>query len=43
MEASAALDGESEADMQRAEAGRAEENVRREGMGSPERLLQVGA
>ncbi|NBW97794.1 MAG: hypothetical protein EBR28_13980 [Planctomycetia bacterium] len=36
MEASAAMDGESEADMQGAEAGRAEANVRREGLGSHE-------
>jgi len=35
MEASEATDGESEADMQRAEAWRADVNVRREGMGSP--------
>jgi hypothetical protein len=30
------MDGESEADTQRAEAGRAEANVKREGTGSPE-------
>jgi hypothetical protein len=34
--ASAAMDGESEADTQRAEAGRAEANVKREGTGSHE-------
>ena len=33
------MDGESEADMQRAEAWRAEANVRRGGMGSPEPAL----
>ena len=36
MEASEAMDGESEADMQRAEAWRAEANVKREGVGSHE-------
>ena len=36
MGASAAMDGESEADTQRAEAGRAEANVQREGLGSHE-------
>ena len=36
MEASAAMDGESEADMQRAEAWRAEANVKREAPGSHE-------
>ena len=36
MGASAAMDGESEADTQRAEAGRAEANVQREGLGSSE-------
>jgi hypothetical protein len=30
------MDGESEADTQRAEAGRAEANVKREGLGSHE-------
>ena len=30
------MDAESEADTQRAEAGRAEANVKREGMGNPE-------
>jgi hypothetical protein len=34
--ASAAMDGESEADTQRAEAWRAEANVKREGVGSHE-------
>ena len=36
MGASAGMDAESEADMQRAEAWRAEANVRREGLGSHE-------
>ena len=40
MGASAAMDGESEADMQRAEAWRAEANVRREGLGSHEPARQ---
>jgi hypothetical protein len=41
--ASAAMDGESEADTQRAEAWRAEANVKREGLGShePARALKA--